>query len=194
MVPILIHEMEEFARIHKIPIMLPDGISFLEHYIKEHHVKRILELGTAIGYSAICMASVSEDIDVVSIERDQSRYEKAIRNIKKAGLENRIKVWNMDIIDYQTEETFDLIFIDAAKSQYIKFFEKFESNLVDGGTIISDNLNFHGLVNQDIKIESKRLRQLVKKIQNYVEYLKNKPNFKTIFLDIGDGIGISTKL
>ena len=100
----------------------------------------------------------------------------------------------MDIMDYQTEEEFDLIFIDAAKSQYIKFFEKFESNVVDGGTVISDNLNFHGLVKQDLKIENRRLRQLVAKIKNYVEYLKKKSNFKTIFLDIGDGIGVSTKL
>lgn len=194
MVRVLIHQMESYAKENKIPIMLPDGISFLESYIKEHQIKRILELGTAIGYSAIRMASVADDIEIVTIERDEIRYQEAIKNIKKANMESRITVHFMDIMDFHTDEMFDLIFIDAAKSQYIKFFEKFEKNLNKKGVIISDNLNFHGYTKSQTRIESKNLRQMVGKIRNYISYLEENPKFQTTFLELGDGIGISVKL
>lgn len=194
MVSILVKQMEQYACENHIPIMLPDGIQFLENYIREHHVKRILELGTAIGYSAIRMASVSDAITIVTIERDVERYEEALKNIELSGFKNRITVVNKDIMDFETEEQFDLIFIDAAKSQYIKFFEKFEDNLIAGGTIVSDNLNFHGYTKQETRIESKNLRQMVSKIRKYIEYLKENKKFETTFLELGDGIGISVKL
>lgn len=193
MVRVLIDEMEIYAKEHNVPIMLPDGIDFLEQYIKDHHVKRILELGTAIGYSAIRMASVDNHIKITTIERDEKRYQEALKNIEKSGFQNRIEAIKMDIFDFETEETFDLIFIDAAKSGYIKFFEKFESNLVKGGAIVSDNLNFHGFTKQESRIESKNLRQMVGKIRNYITFLKNNPKFNTTFLEIGDGIGLSIK-
>ena len=189
----LLKEMEQYAKENHIPIMMKDGIEFLEKYIKENHVKKILELGTAIGYSAIRMASIDKNIKIVTIERDKNRYEEALKNIKKVKLENQIEVIFMDIMDYYTEEEFDLIFIDAAKSQYIKFFEKFESNLIIGGTVISDNLNFHGYTKMLERIESKNLRQMVGKIRNYIAYLEDKKNFETTFLELGDGIGISVK-
>ncbi len=194
MVRVLIEEMEAYAKENKIPIMLPDGIEFLENYIRKNKIKKILELGTAIGYSAIRMASISKDIQIITIERDQERYQKAIENIKKAGMQNQIQVLNQDIMDFNTEEKFDLIFIDAAKSQYIKFFEKFSFNLIKDGVIISDNLNFHGYTKQETRIESKNLRQMVGKIKNYIEFLKENKEFKTTFIELGDGIGISEKL
>ena len=189
----VLKEMEQYAKENHIPIMMKDGIEFLEKYIKENHVKKILELGTAIGYSAIRMASIDKNIKIVTIERDKNRYEEALKNIKKVKLENQIEVIFMDIMDYYTEEEFDLIFIDAAKSQYIKFFEKCESNLIIGGTVISDNLNFHGYTKMLERIESKNLRQMVGKIRNYIAYLEDKKNFETTFLELGDGIGISVK-
>lgn len=194
MVRVLVEKMELYAKEHKVPIMMADGIAFLEQYIKENHVKKILELGTAIGYSAIRMASISSDIQVITIERDEKRFLEAKKNISEAGLEHQIHPMLMDIMDFETEEQFDLIFIDAAKSQYIKFFEKFEANLITGGTIISDNLDFHGYTKQQERIESKNLRQMVGKIRNYITYLKDNPRFQTTFLEIGDGIGISVKL
>ena len=194
MVRILIDKMEKYAKEHNVPIMLPDGIEFLENYIKENNVVTILELGTAIGYSAIRMARMNSDIRIVTIERDEERYLEAKKNIAKAGMEKQIQVLYMDIMDFETDEIFDLIFIDAAKSQYIKFFEKFENNLKKGGVIISDNLDFHGLTKQETRIESKNLRQMVGKIRNYILYLKENKKFKTTFLEIGDGIGISVKL
>lgn len=189
----LIKEMESYAEEKNIPIMQKKGIDFLCKIISKSDVKNILEIGTAIGYSAIKMANVNEDINVTSIERDQDRYIMALSNIKKAKLDKRINVIYKDALDVKIKGKYDLIFIDAAKGQYIKFFEKFKENLNPGGIIISDNLSFHGLVEQKERIESRNLRQLVGKIRKYVEFLENNKEFKTKFYKVGDGIAVSLK-
>jgi len=189
----LIKEMEIYAEEKNIPIMQKKGIDFLCKIISKSDVKNILEIGTAIGYYAIKMALVNEDINVTSIERDQDRYIMALSNIKKAKLDKRINVIYKDALDVKIKGKYDLIFIDAAKGQYIKFFEKFKENLNPGGIIISDNLSFHGLVEQKERIESRNLRQLVGKIRKYVEFLENNKEFKTKFYKVGDGIAVSLK-
>ena len=148
MVHIRLEEIEKYAAENSIPIMQKDGIEFLVEYIKKHNIKKILEIGTAIGYSAIKMALVDEDITVTTIERDKERYDLALKNISSFSLENRIKVLLCDALEVNLnpDDSYDLIFIDAAKSQYIKFFEKFQLNLKINGVIVSDNLSFHGRV------------------------------------------------
>ncbi len=189
----LIKEMEVYAEEKNIPIMQKKGIDFLCKIISKSNSKNILEIGTAIGYSAIKMALVNDDINVTSIERDQDRYILALKNIKKAKLDERINVIFTDALDIELSDKYDLIFIDAAKGQYIKFFEKFKKNLNPGGVIISDNLSFHGLVEQKERIESRNLRQLVGKIKKYIEFLENNKEFKTKFYKVGDGIAVSIK-
>lgn len=186
-------ELEVYAEEKNIPIMQKKGIDFLCKIIAKSDVKNILEIGTAIGYSAIKMALVNDDITVTSIERDQDRYIEALKNIKKAKLDKRIDVIYKDALDVKLKDKYDLIFIDAAKGQYIKFFEKFKENLNPGGIIISDNLSFHGLVEQKERIESRNLRQLVGKIKKYIEFLENNKEFKTKFYKVGDGIAVSLK-
>lgn len=187
-------DIEKYAKDNNVPIMLPDGIEFLLNYIKENNVKTILEIGTAIGYSAIRMALISSDIKVTTIERDIDRYNEAIKNISNFSLENQINVIYADAFDVDLAEKFDLIFIDAAKSQYIKFFEKFKHNLNETGTIISDNLEFHGLVENKENVSlSRNVRGLVRKINEYVTFLKDNGEFKTDFYSIGDGIGVSVR-
>ena len=115
----------------------------------------------------------------------------ALKNIKKVGLEDRIQLLYHDAFDVSLEEEYDLIFIDAAKAQNQKFFEKFEKNLVPGGTIITDNMDFHGLINEIDKIENRNLRQLVTKIQKYREFLENNDKYITKFYKVGDGIAIT---
>lgn len=195
MVHIRLEEIEKYAAENSIPIMQKDGIEFLVEYIKEHNIKKILEIGTAIGYSAIKMALVDEDITVTTIERDKERYDLALKNISSFSLENRIKVLLCDALEVNLNpyDSYDLIFIDAAKSQYIKFFEKFQLNLKINGVIVSDNLSFHGLVFDESKIKNRNTRQLVRKIKTYKEYLKNNDLFITEFYEIGDGISVSKK-
>ena len=187
-----VEELRRSALERGIPIMMDDGIEFLEKYILEHGIKRILEIGTAVGYSAIRMALVSPDINVVSIERDEERYLEALDNIRDFGLDDRIEVLFCDALEASVPFEFDLIFIDGAKAQSIKFFERYEGNLTDGGVIITDNLNFHGLISAS-DIKSKNLRALVRKINNYREFLKNNEKYLTKFYEIGDGLSISEK-
>lgn len=188
-----IRVIEEYAKENNIPIMMPDGIECLTKYIEENNVKTILEIGSAIGYSAIKMALVNENIKITTIEKDEERYKEAVKNINNFKLNNQIEILNKDALEFETDKKYDLIFIDAAKAQYIKFFEKYKENLNTNGTIISDNLEFHGLVKNQQNITNRNTRQLVKKIENYIEFLKENEEFKTEFITIGDGIGISKR-
>ena len=193
MVHIRIKEIEKYAEENNVPIMKKDGIEFLTKYIKENNIKNILEIGSAIGYSSIMMALVDNDIKVTTIERDEERYNIALKNIDEFNLNDRINIILGDALDTNIEGMYDLIFIDAAKSQYIKFFEKYELNLKKGGVIVTDNLSFHGLVEDESKTTNRNTKQLVRKIRKYIDYLKENNNYKTEFYELGDGIAISIK-
>lgn len=187
-------EMEKYAKEYNVPIIEKDSIKFIMKYIKLNNVKRILELGTAIGYSAILMTSASEGIELTTIERDEKRYMEALKNVKKCGLEKQIEIVFQDALDVNlVGRMYDLIFIDAAKGQYIKFFEKFSHYLSPGGVIITDNINFHGLVGNRTDDMSKNLNSLVSKIEDYIDFLKTNQEFTTKFYDIGDGLSVSYK-
>lgn len=191
----IIDQIKEYANKNNVPIMSDSGIRFLTNYIKDNNIKDILEIGTAIGYSAIMMAIVSDDIHITTIERDEKRYLEAIKNVKKMNLEDRIHLVYKDAFDVKISDKFDLIFIDAAKAQNTRFFEKFEYNLNSNGTIITDNMNFHGLVLKDESdIESRNLRQLVRKIKDYKTFLENNNKYRTSFIEVGDGIAVSRKV
>ena len=187
----LIKEMKEYAEDNNVPIITDEGINYIRNYIKENKIKRILEVGTAIGYSSILMALTDEEITITTIERDEKRYLEAVKNIKKFHLEERITLLYKDAFDVELSEEFDLVFIDAAKAQNTRFFEKFSKNLAKQGTIITDNMNFHGLVEDESKIESRNLRALIRKVKAYHEFLENNEDYKTTFLNIGDGLAVS---
>ena len=185
---------EENARLRNIPVMLDGGMEFILEYIKNNDVKSILEIGSAVGYSAIRFASISEDIKVTTIERNADLYKEAVNNIKEFGLEDRINIICGDALETEIDGKYDLIFIDAAKSQYIKFFEKYKFNLAHNGSIITDNLSFHGLVENPSLTKNRNTRQLVGKISKYIEFLKNNDEFKTEFYQVGDGVSVSKKI
>ena len=186
-------QMEKYASDYNIPIMQKSGINFLTKYINEKNVKNVLEIGSAIGYSAIKMALSNDKVKVTTIEKDNDRYMQALKNIKEYDLEKRITLVLGDALDINLDDKYDLIFIDAAKGQYIKFFEKYKKNLNKNGVIISDNMEFHGLVGQEERIENKNLRQLVNHIRDYIGFLKDNKEFTTTFHKIGDGISISMR-
>ena len=187
-------EMEEYAHNNNIPIMLSDGIDYMCNYIKDNNVTNILEIGTAIGYSAIRMALVNDNINVTSIERDKDRYDMAISNIKKFNLQDRINVIYGDALDVEVNGCYDLIFIDASKGGSIKFFNKYKDNLNDMGVIITDNLSFHGLVDNPELAVTKNQKGLVKRIKAFIDFLDNNLEYKTIYVDVGDRISISSKI
>ena len=191
----LILEMEEYAKEHNVPIIEKESIAYLMKFIKQHDIKSVLEIGSAIGYSGILMASSSQQVKVTTIELDETNYMEALKNVKKCGFEGKVTVVFQDALELNLAEgtEYDLIFIDAAKGQYKKFFEKYKYFLAPGGAIITDNLKFHGYVGKSDKIESKNLRQLVGKIEGYIDFLKTNEEFDTEFLDIGDGLSVSVR-
>jgi predicted O-methyltransferase YrrM len=191
-----VEKMEAYARENQVPIMDLVGMESLLQMLKLHNPRRILEIGTAIGYSAIRMAQTLPEVKIITIERDQPRFEEAIKNVKRMDLSNRIDVRFGDALDLvltlESEPLFDVLFIDAAKGQYQRFFDLYGKFVKSGGIIYSDNVLFRGLVADDY-IENKRLRNLAKKIDGYNQWLMSLEGYETRILPVGDGLAISLK-
>ncbi len=191
----MIKDLKKHALEENIPIMQDEGIDYLTTFIIKKQIHSVLEIGSAIGYSAIMMALADPNLKITTIEKDRDRYLEALKNIKEFDLENQITLVFHDALDANIEGNFDMIFIDAAKGQNIRFFERYENNLNPNGYILTDNMNFHGLVDKvDAEIESKNLRSLVRKIRDYRTFLVNNPNYQVEFLNIGDGIAVARKI
>ena len=129
----MIEYIKQKAKSNRVPIIKDGGLLYLEDLIKKNNVKSILELGTAVGYSAIAMAGLSEDIYIDTIEKNEDMYHEAIANIEAEGLDERINVIFMPIENFKTDKKYDLIFVDAAKAQYPKYLEQFLGNLEKDG-------------------------------------------------------------
>ncbi|KQL53459.1 SAM-dependent methyltransferase [Heyndrickxia shackletonii] len=189
-------EMEQYALEHDVPIMELSGIEALLHMLRIQGPAKILEIGTAIGYSAMRMADALPNTTIVTIERDTERFNEAIHNISRSGLDRQIKVIHADALEISDKMKdygpFDALFIDAAKGQYLKFFEMYTPYLSENGIIFTDNVLFKGLVVEEY-IESKRTRNLVNKIKNYNEWLMNHNEYITSIIPVGDGLAISKK-
>ncbi len=189
-----LHAMKEYAKNNNVPIMQDEGIDFVRNFIEKKNIKNILEIGTAIGYSAIIMCLVNRDVVVTTIERDETRYMEALKNIKKFNLENRITLIFNDALTVEFDEKFDLIFIDAAKRKNKEFFEHFVKYLDNDGYVITDNMNFHGFVDKDpSEIESKNVREIAEKINEYLYFLENNMEYKTTIYQVGDGVAVTER-
>lgn len=190
-----IKKMYNYAHENKVPIVTLEGLELIKLIITLTKSRKILEIGTAIAFSSINMALMDKNITIDTIERNDGMYNEAIKNINAIGLQSQINVIKGDALfvdESLLQKDYDLIFIDAAKAQYIKFFEKYEKLLKQGGIIISDNLLFHGLVEKE-EIEGKDLRALIRKIKNYNNWLYDNSNYNSTFLRVGDGMAISVK-
>ncbi|HOO44404.1 MAG TPA: O-methyltransferase [Bacillota bacterium] len=176
------------------PIVQKDAIRLIIQMIKASDAKHVLEIGSAIGYSAIMMAMFT-DAHVTTIERDHDSYERAKKNISDASLDSRITLIESDALLYNMAEDYrcDLLFIDAAKGSYEKFFSKYTPFLKSKGIVICDNLLFHGLVENEDLIQTKNQAKLVDKIRRFNQFLVNQDGFDTHVYDIGDGLSISIK-
>lgn len=189
-------QMKKYAQENKVPIIKDEGLGFLLDIINNEDPKTILEIGSAILYSASMMA-LNSKANIVTIERDPEMIEIAKKNLSVLGLEKRITIIEgdaLEVFDQVKNYKFDLIFIDAAKAQYEKFFNLYTPLLTEDGAVVSDNLIFHGLVGTDTSTYSRSLRGLIRKITSYREFLANNTEFQTTFYDdIGDGMGVSYK-
>ncbi|MGG5254951.1 O-methyltransferase [Neobacillus sp. SM06] len=192
----LLDEMEQYAKAQNVPIMELAGIEAMLQILRVQNPKAILEVGTAIGYSALRIAAAVSTAKVVTIERDPERIETAKQFFKRSGKEDQVLLIEGDALETAEQvESFgpyDVIFIDAAKGQYKKFFQLYEPFLRSEGLIITDNVLFKGLVCEP-EIESKRTKNLVKKIDEYNRWLMQHPDYVTTILPVGDGVAISKK-
>lgn len=189
----MIEDLEKYALENNVPIMQFDSVNYINSIIKSNNYKKVLEIGTAIGYLSICMALENKEVFITSIEKDNLRYLEAVENVNKFELQNKINLIYNDAMEVNLEDKFDLIIIDAAKSKNIEFFNKYKTLLNDNGTIIFDNMNFHGFVGNSSNIKSKNLRQMVKKIEKSIDYLKEQNEYEVKFYNIGDGLAVCQK-
>lgn len=188
-------DIHDEARADGIPIMKDDGIEFLKQLLAEHpEIQKILEIGTAVGYSAIQMASVREDIVIDTVEIDPVCAEEAVRNITDQHLSDRIYVHHCDGADYVTMAVYDLIFIDAAKSQYQRYLEHFIDNSHEGTVFVFDNLAFHGIVDNNELSQNRSTVQMAHKILKFRNDLLKDDRFEAVYYpDAGDGIAVAVR-
>ncbi len=185
-------KMKEYAKKNNVPIIQDEGLAFLLTLVRVKRPVKILEIGTAIGYSASMMAN--EGTTVYTIERDMKMYEQALLNVKNLNLEDRVHLIFKDALeafDDVKDNRFDLIFIDAAKAQYINFFNLYSPLLKDDGIIVTDNMLFHGVKMEDAK--TRALRGLIRKLNNYTNFLLENEDFQTSIFNVGDGMAVSTR-
>lgn len=198
----ILNNIKEEAIKNNIPIIKDEALEKVRKYIGQNNLKYILEIGSAVGYSAISFALINEDIKVFTIEKDEDRYNIALDNIEKMNLGNRIKIQLGDANDiiksskfkeeyneFLNDNKFDMLFLDAAKGQYLNFFKNGIENLRSFGYIIADNVLFKGYVLGEYK--EKKHRTIVNNLREFLEEIRNPKKYDTAIFDIDDGLSVT---
>jgi predicted O-methyltransferase YrrM len=181
---------------NKIPIIEDSTKNFLESFIKDNGIVNILEIGSAIGYSAIIMALVDPNIKVITIEKNELLFNEANYNIKNMNLSKQIDIYLSDAKSFETKKLnmkFDMIFVDGPKAQYQRYVLKFEDYLKPGGYFIFDNVDFHGMVETPYLTSNRNTRQLIRKIKDFRTWILNNNKYQSTYISKGDGIIVSQK-
>lgn len=193
----IITEIEQYAKENYIPIMEPDAIDAFLGLLTIQQPTAILEIGSAIGYSAIRMAKQLPKASIVTIEREPVRYQKALHYIEATRCTDRIEIVEADALgeeaDVVLNKTYDALFIDAAKGQYRRFFDKYAPVIRRSGVIYCDNMFMHGMVLQEEEDVPKRKRTMIRRLQEFTTWLMRHPDYDTTLLPIGDGLLIAVK-
>lgn len=190
-------ELEKEAIEKNIPIMQKAGLAFMVDIFKQYNCSNCLEIGSAIGYSALMLVTNIDDFKVETIELGQQRYLEAVKNINDYGMNDKIIIHHDDALTLDINQLvlkkYDCLFIDAAKAQYQKFFEKYMPLVNDNGVCVVDNLDFHGMVFEIDKIKNRNTRQLVKKIKRFKEWIFDHEEYDVEYYHVGDGICVIRK-
>ena len=175
-----------------IPIIMDDTLDVIEKVLDKRKVKNILEIGTAVGYSAICFSQyIAEDGYIDTIERDEQRIREAKENIKSMNLENKIHIFEGDAVEIlpSLDKKYDIIFIDAAKGKYPFFLKESLRMLNKDGIIFADNILYKGYVMSDYN--KHKQRTAVRNLREYIKEVTENPNLETEILEVGDGLAVS---
>ena len=175
-----------------IPIIMDDTLEVIAKYLKENKPKKILEIGTAVGYSAICFSQyLAENGKIDTIERDEERINEEKKNIKEMKLEDVINIYEGDAVEIlpTLNEKYDMVFIDAAKGKYPFFLAQALRLLNDDGIIFADNILYKGYVMSDYN--KHKQRTAVRNLREYIKEVTENENLETEILEVGDGLAIS---
>ncbi len=175
-----------------IPIIMDDTLEVIANILAQMEPKKILEIGTAVGYSAICFSSyLASNGRIDTIERDSVRVSEARENIKKAEVEDKIQIYEGDAVEIlpTLQEQYDVVFIDAAKGKYPFFLQESLRMIKPGGTIIADNVLYKGYVMGNYN--KHKQRTAVRNLREYIAEIIQNPNLETQILEVGDGLAIS---
>ena len=184
-------KVKEKALENHIPIIMDDTLEVIKKVLEENKPKRILEIGTAVGYSAACFAKYTDDCIVDTIEIDEERAKEAIQNVKDMEIEDRINIMVGNAVDIlpTLNPGYDIVFIDAAKSKYSIFLEEGIRLINDKGIILADNVLYKGYVMSDYN--KHKQRTAVRHLREYIKEVTENPNLETEILEVGDGLAIS---
>ncbi|MGG7323732.1 O-methyltransferase [Clostridium baratii] len=191
----ILKEIEDFAKENSVPIVQKEAGKFLEFMVSMKRPLKILELGTAIGYSSILMYNAAKtNPDIVTIERSQEMIKLAKENLKKFNLEDKITIKEGDCLEIleNLDEEFDLIFMDAGKGHYNHFLPHCLRLLKQDGIIIADNVLFRGMVPSDDLVKRRKIT-IVKRMRTYLDMVSNDENLITSVIPMGDGIAITKR-
>ncbi|MCF0259323.1 MAG: O-methyltransferase [Erysipelotrichaceae bacterium] len=187
-------EMTYFGIVHQVPILQYEGFDYLMELLRQHKCKSFLEIGTAIGRTALQAASLDPEMRVVTIEKNPEMAAQARENIKAHPNGKQVLLVEGDARETEIPPgPYDVIFIDAAKGQYRRFFQRYAPMLADGGIIVSDNMNFHGLVQHPERTKNRHTRALIRRINDYRAFLDGLEDYETQLLEIGDGLAITRR-
>lgn len=193
----IIKDLEYYATKENVPIMERDSLEIMLQYLTMLNPTNILEIGTAIGYSGACMLQAAERAHLVTIERDSLRAEIADETFRKMNVTNRVTLLKgdaLDMVQHAAESgPFDVLFIDAAKGQYERFFDLYSLHVKSGGVVFTDNVLFKGLVAKDSDHSNRNTRALVRKIRNFNKKMMQSSEWQSVIVPAGDGLMISRK-
>ena len=187
-------KIKEYALERHIPIIMDDTLEVIDKYLTEKRPEKILEIGTAVGYSAMCFSEyLSDGGKIDTIERDEERIAEAKENIKKVGVEEKINIYEGDAVEIlpTMNDKYDVVFIDAAKGKYPFFLEHALRMLKDDGIIFADNILYKGYVMSDYN--KHKQRTAVTHLRQYIKEITENPGLETEILEVGDGLAITKK-
>lgn len=189
-----LEKIKEKALAEHIPIIMDDTLEVIEKLLEDKKIHRILEIGTAVGYSAICFSEFLEDGgNIDTIEREEERVIKARENIKKAEVEDKINIYFGDAVEILPtfKDKYDMIFIDAAKGKYPFFLSQALRLLASDGIILADNVLYKGYVMSDYN--KHKQRTAVRNLREYIKEVTENPSLETKILEVGDGLAVSIR-